>query len=68
MNHLFVKNTGNVDLNTVTVTENSYDGLEYDSFKGDLWTHSIVNGKHVYRFNHILKIPSYNLLGMEVIL
>ena len=53
---ILVKNTGNVDLNTVTVTENSYDGLEYDSFKGDLWTHSIVNGKHVYRFNHVLKI------------
>ncbi|WP_223166092.1 DUF7507 domain-containing protein, partial [Methanobrevibacter millerae] len=53
---IVVKNTGNVDLNRVTVTEQSYEGLTFNSASTNgLWTHSIVNGKNVWTFNPTLK-------------
>ena len=58
---IIVNNTSPVDLTGVSVCEDSYDGLVYDSFRAsDSWIHSIIAGKHVWTFKE-------NLLPGEVI-
>lgn len=52
---IIVNNTGNMDLGNVTITEDSFDGLEYDNYvQSSLWNHSLVNGKHVWTLNEVL--------------
>ena len=54
---IIVKNTGDVNLTDVFVVEESYYGLIYDSWnENHLWTHSIVNGKHTWKFNNVLPV------------
>lgn len=54
---IIVKNTGDVNLTDVFVVEDFYDGLIYDSWnENHLWTHSIVNGKHTWKFNNVLPV------------
>ena len=58
---IIVNNTSPVTLTGVSVCEDSYDGLLYDSFRAsDSWNHSIIAGKHVWTFTE-------NLLPGEVI-
>jgi hypothetical protein len=52
---IIVNNTSPVDLTGVSVCEDSYDGLVYDSFRAsDSWIHSIIAGKHVWTFKENL--------------
>lgn len=52
---IIVNNTGNMDLGNVTITEDSFDGLEYDNYvQSSLWNHSIVNGKYIWTLNEVL--------------
>ena len=49
---IIIKNTGNCDLNDVTVTENYPDGLVYNSFSGNNWK---VNG-NIFTYDGVLKV------------
>ncbi len=53
---IVVINTGEVDLDDVCVIEEKYDGLVYDSaITGDKWIHTMVDGKHAWKLNMVLK-------------
>lgn len=46
---IVLNNTDRMSLKDVKITEDSFDGLVFDSYQeSPLWTHSIVNGKHVW--------------------
>ena len=50
-----VNNTGTLNLTDVTIVEDSFDGLEFAGYvESSLWSHSIVNGKHVWTLNEVL--------------
>ena len=49
---IIIKNTGNCDLNDVSVTEDYPDGLVYDSFSGNNWK---VNGNK-FTYDGVLKV------------
>ena len=52
---IIINNTGNRDLFNVSITEDSFDGLEFAGYvESSLWSHSIVNGKHVWTLNEVL--------------
>ncbi len=53
---IVVKNTGDKDLDNITVTEFKFDGLIFDSYEeNELWSYSKVNGKPTWKLNKILK-------------
>ena len=55
-----IKNTGKVELTNVYFTEESFDGLIFDSAIGEaIWTHSIVKGKNTWTLNEPLKGDAY---------
>ena len=57
---IVVHNTGEVDLHNVTVIEDEYDGLIYDSHNDNgYWNHSVVDGKHVWSLNYALSPNQY---------
>jgi uncharacterized repeat protein (TIGR01451 family) len=52
---IIINNTGNRDLSDVSITEDSFDGLEFAGYvESSLWSHSVVNGKHVWTLNEVL--------------
>ena len=54
---IIVKNTGDIDLGNVTVTESSHEGLVFDhAEKADLWDESLVNGKHTWKLKGNLSV------------
>ena len=57
---IIVHNVGEVDLDDVFVIEDSYDGLIYDSFANNHWTHSVENGKNKWTFNSVLKVGEFS--------
>ena len=63
---IVVHNTGENILNNVTVREIIPDGLVYDSFVDEgLWTHSLIDGEHIWTLNGALEIDEY--VGFYVI-
>ena len=53
---IIVNNTGSANLFNVSITEDSFDGLEFAGYvESSLWSHSIVNGKHVWTLNNVLE-------------
>ena len=54
---IIVRNTGQLNQTNVTVIEDDYEGLVYDSFIGDDWTHSVNNdGKHQFKYSKTLEV------------
>ena len=54
---IVVRNVGEVVLHDVVLEETSYNGLIYDSFVNTpLWTHSVVNNKHIWTLNKALNL------------
>ena len=53
---IVIHNTGDVPLHDVYITEDSFDGLVFDSTFGDkIWNHTFNNGKNTW----ILNVPLY---------
>ena len=53
---IVIKNTGKIELTNVYFTEDSFDGLIYDSAVGEgIWTHKFENGKHTWTLNDVLE-------------
>ena len=53
---IVIKNTGKIELTNVYFTEDSFDGLIYDSAVGEgIWTHKFENGKHTWTLNEVLE-------------
>ena len=53
---IVIRNTGKAELTNVYFTEDSFDGLVYDSAVGEgIWTHKFENAKHTWTFNDVLE-------------
>ena len=53
---IVITNTGKIELTNVYFTEDSFDGLIYDSAVGEgIWTHKFENGKHTWTLNDVLE-------------
>ena len=53
---IVIENTGKAELTNVYFSEDSFDGLIFDSASDDKnWTHKFENAKHTWTFNDVLK-------------
>ena len=49
---IVITNADNVTVKGLTITEDNFDGLIYDSYhESKLWKHSLVNGKNIWTLN-----------------
>jgi len=63
---IVIKNTGKIELTNVYFTEDSFDGLIYDSAVGEgIWTHKFENGKHTWTLNDVLEPDE--IIGLTLI-
>ena len=63
---IVIKNTGKIQLTDVYFTEESFNGLIYDSAVGEgIWTHKFENGKHTWTLNKALE-PG-EIIGLTLI-
>ena len=53
---IVIENTGKAELTNVYFSEDSFDGLIFDSASDDKnWTHKFENAKHTWTFNDVLE-------------
>ena len=63
---IVIKNTGKVELTDVYFSEDSFDGLIYDSAIGEgIWTHKFENGKHTWTLNEALEPDELAVLTLR---
>ena len=60
---IVIKNTGKIELTNVYFTEESFNGLIYDSAIGEgIWTYKFENGKHTWTLNEALEADEFAVL------